>query len=50
MTAESPGNKPEVGAALLIACPLYILGIGVWRTVGRGALEAAAAESHLSPA
>ena len=60
MTAESPHgplawerswpNKPAVGTALLIACPLYIVGIGVWRTIGRGALEAAAAESHLTSA
>jgi len=27
--------------ALLAACPLYIVGIGVWRTVGAGADEAA---------
>ncbi len=56
MTAESPHNKPAVGpagavgTALLIACPLYIVGIGVWRTIGRGALEAAAADAHLASA
>jgi hypothetical protein len=60
MTAESPHgplawerswpNKPALGTALLIACPLYIVGIGVWRTIGRGALEAAATESHLTSA
>ena len=51
-TYETPHHKPvpAVGAALLIACPLYIVGIGVWRTIGRGALEAAAAESHLASA
>ena len=50
MTAESPHDKPALGTALLIACPLYIVGIGVWRTVGRGALEAAAAESNMASA
>jgi hypothetical protein len=35
---------------LLIACPLYIVGIGVWRTIGHGALEAAAAESRVASA
>jgi hypothetical protein len=50
MTAESPGDKPAVGTALLMACPLYIVGIGVWRTLGHGALEAAAAETHLTTA
>jgi phosphatidylcholine synthase len=48
MTAESPTNKPELGTALLMACPLYIVGLGIWRTVGRGALEAAAAEAQLT--
>ena len=41
-------DKPAVGTALLIACPLYIVGIGVWRTIGHGALEASAAEAHLT--
>jgi len=50
MTAESPLDKPAVGTALLIACPLYILGIGVWRTIGHGAIEAAASEAHLTTA
>jgi phosphatidylserine synthase len=45
-----PGDKPALGTALLIACPLYIVGIGVWRTIGRGALEAAAAETQLTTA
>jgi hypothetical protein len=51
-TYESPDHKPvpPLGAALLIACPLYIVGIGVWRTIGHGALEAAAAETHLASA
>lgn len=57
MTAESPGgpgrlnpaaDRPALGTALLIACPLYIVGLGVWRTVGRGALEAAATEAQLT--
>jgi phosphatidylcholine synthase len=57
MTAEAQtvngaiaGDKPAVGTALLMACPLYIVGIGVWRTFGRGALQAAATESHLTSA
>ena len=50
MTAESPGDKPAVGTALLMACPLYIVGIGVWRSVGHGALQAAAAESNITVA
>jgi hypothetical protein len=59
MTAESrsnvlvssyPHGKPALGTALLIACPLYIVGIGVWRTIGHGALEAAATEEHLASA
>jgi phosphatidylcholine synthase len=45
-----PHHQPAVGAALLIACPLYILGLGVWRTVGRGAHDAAAAEHNLTAA
>ena len=51
-TYSSPHHKavPPLGAALLIACPLYIVGIGVWRTIGHGALEAAAAEAHLASA
>ena len=51
-TYETPNHKPAspLGTALLIACPLYIVGIGVWRTIGHGALEAAAAESHVASA
>jgi phosphatidylcholine synthase len=43
-------GKPAVGTALLIACPLYIVGIGVWRTIGHGAIEASAVETHLTSA
>jgi len=50
MTAESPSDKPALGTALLIACPLYIIGIGVWRTIGHGAVEAAVDEAHLTTA
>jgi phosphatidylcholine synthase len=32
MTAERP-DQPLLGMILLVACPLYILGIGVWRTL-----------------
>jgi hypothetical protein len=60
MTADHPGldeqlrrqpfDAPALGTVLLIACPLYIVGIGVWRTIGHGALEASAAEAHLTVA
>jgi phosphatidylcholine synthase len=51
-TYETPNHKPAsaLGTVLLIACPLYIVGIGVWRTIGHGALEAAAAESRVASA
>ena len=51
-TYDSPHHKPAspLGTVLLIACPLYIVGIGVWRTIGHGALEAAAAETSLASA
>jgi phosphatidylcholine synthase len=51
MTAETPHHQaaPAVGMALLIACPLYIVGIGVWRTIGHGAILAAD-HAHLSNA
>jgi phosphatidylserine synthase len=32
MTAEYP-SRPAIGSVLLVVCPLYILGIGVWRTL-----------------
>ena len=34
-------ERPAVLSAVLVACPLYILGIGVWRTLGAGADEGA---------
>lgn len=36
MTYDLPGHN-QVGEWLLAACPLYILGVGAWRTVGPGA-------------
>lgn len=33
MTARSPDHQPLLGMVALIACPLYIVGIGVWRTM-----------------
>jgi len=50
MTAESPTHKPALGSALLIACPLYIAGVGIWRTLGHGAPQAAADEVRLTSA
>ena len=32
MTAQFP-SRPAIGSILLVACPLYIFGIGVWRTL-----------------
>ena len=32
MTAKYP-SRPAIGSVLLVICPLYILGIGVWRTL-----------------
>ena len=50
MTAEYP-DRFAVGTALLVACPLYIVGIGVWRTLGSGADEAMLIEDlSVSPA
>ena len=40
MTAIHP-DRPDVLLVLLMACPLYIVGLGVWRTLGAGADEAA---------
>jgi phosphatidylcholine synthase len=34
-------ERPAVGSALLVLCPLYIVGIGVWRTLGTTADEPA---------
>jgi phosphatidylserine synthase len=52
MTAETPHHErgPLLGSLLLIACPVYIVGIGVWRTIGHGALQAEAADSQLTTA
>lgn len=36
MTYDLPAHN-QVGEWLLAACPLYILGVGVWRTIGPGA-------------
>lgn len=42
MTARSPAT-PWFGTVLLIACPCYIVGVGVWRTVApQSAMRAAA--------
>jgi len=38
MTAEWP-QQTEALKYLLTACPIYIVGVGVWRTIGPGALE-----------
>ena len=40
LTGLHPDAPPAL-QAVLIACPLYIVGIGVWRTIGAGADEAA---------
>jgi len=37
MTADLP-NQNEAGVYFIVACPLYIVGLGVWRSVGGGAL------------
>jgi phosphatidylserine synthase len=52
VTAVSPHHEraSALGTALLIACPLYIIGIGVWRTIGHGAVEAAVDEARLTTA
>lgn len=34
-------DAPDGLIVLLMACPLYIIGIGIWRTIGSGAEEAA---------
>jgi len=35
-TADLPGRN-DIIAYLLVACPMYIVGLGVWRTIGAGA-------------
>jgi hypothetical protein len=35
-TAGLPDRNELVGY-LLLACPMYIVGLGVWRTIGAGA-------------
>ncbi|MBI4885218.1 MAG: hypothetical protein HY826_14305, partial [Actinobacteria bacterium] len=37
MTADLPSHE-VAGDYLLIACPLYIVGVGVWRTLSGGTL------------
>ncbi len=37
LTALHP-DRNEFAQVLVMACPLYIVGIGVWRTIGSGAL------------
>ncbi len=45
MTADWPAHN-EVGKWLLIACPLYIVGVGAWRTLGpESALDHGAANT-----
>jgi phosphatidylcholine synthase len=41
MTYDLP-DRNRAGAFLLIACPLYIVGVGVWRTLGTGDRRATA--------
>ena len=36
MTADLP-NHNEVARYFIVACPAYIVGVGVWRTIGGGA-------------
>ena len=50
LTAESPDDQPALGTALIIACPLYILGLGVWRTFNGSTDVEAEAPSQLSTA
>ena len=33
MTADLPHHN-DVGMAVIVACPMYIVGVGVWRTLG----------------
>jgi len=35
MTADLP-NHNEVAQYLIVVCPMYIVGVGVWRTFGGG--------------
>ncbi len=43
MTLDLPQHN-SAADYLLVACPLYIVGLGVWRTFGAGALEADATD------
>lgn len=48
MTADLP-NHNEVAQYLIVVCPMYIVGVGVWRTFGGGSdqhQQAAAAAQH----
>ena len=38
MTARWPHHNEEL-KYVLAACPLYIVGVGVWRTIGPGAVD-----------
>lgn len=49
MVAVSPHHRPELGEILLVLCPLYIFGIGIWRTL-TGDSRITAAERHLTSA
>lgn len=49
MIAEAPHHRPEIGEVLLVLCPLYIFGIGIWRTL-TGDSRITAAQRHLTPA
>ena len=48
MTAKYP-SRPVIGSVLLVICPLYILGIGAWRTMTDDS-EAVADTAHLTSA
>ncbi len=50
MTARAPKHHPGFGKLLLIVCPLYIVGIGVWRTLSRTAAAEAAGQPAEAPA
>jgi len=48
MTADLPEHNP-IATALVFICPVYILGMGVWRTVSRtAALDAPVEQSQPS--
>lgn len=48
MTVDWPASN-EVGRWLLVACPLYVFGLGVWRTLGHGEPMAVDATIVLTP-